>query len=329
MKSIPYEQYSKYLSIAILVVIIILSYLIIKPFFIPILGSILLAFIFNPLYKLFNKRINNPTISASLVIAILIILVLVSASFIVNALVNEAIDLNNYISSSDTYSKISGLEYLPTLISKATDYIVSNASQVILSIPSKVLDIFIMLFTLFYFLIQGESILNHIKNRLPLKDNQKDHLMKRFSQTIHGLIYGLLITGIMQGILIALAFYLFGVKSPILFGIIVFIFAILPAVGASVIWIPAGVVKILTGSLFDGLGILVIGALLITPIDLILKPKLIGKKSSLHPLAILFGVIGGIKLLGVIGIIYGPLILLLAINVIKFIEETKGIKVTV
>jgi len=83
------------------------------------------------------------------------------------------------------------------------------------------------------------------------------------------------------------------------------------------------------GNYTDALGILLVGILIITPIEAILKPHLIGKKSSLHPLAILIGVIGGVGLMGFVGMVYGPLILLIAINLIKFIEETKNIKLTV
>ena len=329
MKHISFDQYNKYVAITILLIIIILSYFIIKPFIIPVLGSIVLAYLFNPLYIFFNKRIKNSSVSAALIIIILILIVAIPLFFVINSLVKEAIEINGFIREHDIYSKVLEIKYIPGLIDKATQYIISVTSKFIISIPTFFLNIFIMFFTLFYLLTQGRTLLKGITDRIPLEEHQKKHLFDKFEETVHALFYGIIITGVIQGIITSIAFYIFNVRSPVLFGIIVLIFAILPAVGAGLVWIPAGLIKVLTGNLFDGIGILIVGLLLITPIEMILKPKLIGKKSSLHPLAILFGVIGGVELMGFIGIIYGPLILLIAITLIKFIEETKNIKITI
>ncbi len=329
MKAFPIEQYNKYVSIAILVIIIVLSYFIIKPFLHAILGSIVLAYIFNPLYKLANKRIKKPTISALLVILILVLIIAIPLFLIINSLVKETIELNKFIKSSDLYSEILNIKYVPLIIEKTSQYIINNASNIIISLPTFFLNVFIALFTLFYLLTQGESFLKNISDRIPLEEHQKKHLIDKFIETVRSLIFGLVVTGVLQGILIALSFYIFGVGSPILFGSIVLVLAIIPAIGPGIVWVPASAIKILTGNLSDGIGILAVGLLLVTPIEIILRPKLIEKKSSLHPIAILLGVIGGVKFMGFIGMIYGPLILSVAITLIKFIEETKNIKITV
>ena len=329
MKSISFEQYHKYASIAILLIIIFLSYLILKPFITAILGSIVLAYIFNPLYKFINKRIKNSTFSALLVISILIILVAMPIFFVVNSLIDEAAEINNLVRTSGAYSKLIEVKYIPEIISKATEYIISNASKFIISLPSRLLSLGIMFFILFYLLIQGEFLLKSITDKIPLEERQKDHLINKFRETVNALIYGLLITGIIQGVILAISFYIFHANSPILFGVIVFILALIPALGPAIVWLPIGLIKIMTGSLVDGAGILLVGILLITPIEMILRPKLIGKKSSFHPLAVLIGVIGGIELMGFIGMIYGPLILSIAVTLIEFIEETKNIKIAI
>lgn len=329
MKHISFEQYNKYVSIVFLLIVIIISYFIIKSFITAILSSIVLAYLCNPLYKIFNKRLKNPTLAASLIIIILVLVVAIPTFFVVNSMVKEAIELNNFIKVSGTFSKIQEVKYLPQIINKATEYVISNASHFIVTIPGKILNLFVMFFTLFYLLVQGGSLLKNMTDRIPLEDHHKKHLTEKLTETVHALLFGVVVTGLIQGVLITIAFYVFNVKSPILFGFLVVIFAILPAIGASAVWIPAGLIKILMGSSVDGIGILLVGAILVTPVEMILKPKLIGKKSSLHPLAILLGVLGGVQLMGFIGIIYGPLILLTAITLIKFIEETKNIKITV
>jgi len=329
MKAIPFEQYNKYASVFILLTILFLSYLILKPFITAILWSILLAYMFSPLYKWLNKRIKSPNVSASLVLIIFFIMGGIVMFFLLNTLVSEAVEIKNFIKVSESYFNLVNINFLPSLISKATDYLINTTSNFVISIPGRVLNIMVSLFVMFYLLTQGEEFLKNLKDRIPLEDKQKDYLIGKFAETVHALIFGLLVTGIIQAIVIGIAFYIFNVGSPILFAIIVLIFAILPAVGVPLIWIPAVIIKFLAGNYTDALGILLVGILIITPIEAILKPHLIGKKSSLHPLAILIGVIGGVGLMGFVGMVYGPLILLIAINLIKFIEETKNIKLTV
>ena len=319
MKGISKEQYSKYFLISFFVIVIILAFLLLKTLLAPLLVSVVTAYLFYPLYKKINLKIKNKSIVSLIMIIILLFLLTTPLVFIVNSLVGEATSLYNIVKSLD-------IQLDPNIqeaVNEGLLYVVNVASSFILSIPNKILSLVISLFILFYLFRDGETILKKLKALIPLEKKQKDLLFDETKNIVGAVIYGLVLTGIIEGIIGAIGFFIFDIPSPILWGFAMMILTILPAVGTSLIWIPAGIIKLLNNDLFNGIGILIYGALIITSVETILKPRLIGKKAKIHPLIIILGVFGGLKLLGFIGIILGPLILAILTVLVKFIGKNK------
>ena len=157
--------------------------------------------------------------------------------------------------------------------------------------------------------MDGKRIIDKLKGHIPLRAKQKEELANRFSNVIYASIYGMIVTAFVQGAVGALGFWIFDVSSPILWGLVTVIVAILPFVGAALVWLTAAIFKLAAGDTFNGLGLLFYGMFIISTIDNLIRPGIIGSRAKIHPSVVLLGVLGGVELFGFLGIIIGPLIL--------------------
>ena len=138
---------------------------------------------------------------------------------------------------------------------------------------------------------------------------------------IVGVVFGFVITAALQGLFGALGFLIFQLSSPLVWGLIMMILALIPFLGPALVWFPIGVIQLISGNLFSGIGLLLYGAIIISSIDNIVRPKIISYKSNIHPLLILLGVVGGLKLFGFIGIVIGPVVLVFLMTILKLYAE--------
>jgi predicted PurR-regulated permease PerM len=175
----------------------------------------------------------------------------------------------------------------------------------------------IMCLTTFYFLKDGKEIVRYIQERIPFIDSQREQIEKRVKDMIVAAIYGGIAVGIAQGTLGGLAFFVLGISSPVLWGSAMAIFSLVPVFGSFTIWGPASAILIISGSYAKGIGLFVFGVLVISSVDNILKPLIIGGRTRLHMLLIFFSVLGGIKFFGFIGFILGPIITVLCISLLE------------
>jgi len=171
-------------------------------------------------------------------------------------------------------------------------------------------------FLLILLLIQGSTMVKRVEKSLPVKKAHQDKIIKKFHEGIHAIIHGFFIIAILEGVIGAITFWLFGVSSPIIWGSVIAFLAFVPFIGGAFIWVPAVIIKFSNGMIGPAIGI-VIGGLIISYIDTFVKPKVIGDKAEINPAIILLGLLGGLKLIGIIGIIIGPIILSLLVMFIK------------
>ena len=163
-----------------------------------------------------------------------------------------------------------------------------------------------------------------------LKDKYRKHVFKKLNDMAYAVIYGSIIIAVIQGTLGGIGFLIFGLSSPLLCGIVMIFASLIPYVGSSIIWFPAALIIIFDGYLnmettliIKGILLMLYGIFVVGTVDNILKPKIIGDRSGLHPVLVLLGVVGGLTLLGFVGIIIGPIILAMLATFIKIYEEEK------
>tara|TARA_Y100000310_G_scaffold33096_1_gene31311 strand:- start:4974 stop:6056 length:1083 start_codon:yes stop_codon:yes gene_type:complete len=348
------KLYSKVFFILLLLGIFVLSFMIVKPFISAILSGAVLAYIAYPIYKKVLKLIKNENIAAFLVALVIILILSGPIITILGTLAKQAITTYNSIgeqgfgldflegvckdesslvcrSTQSINSLIPGIKiqtYIQTIIEKIISYIGETLSNVLVAIPSIVLGIFIALFASYYFLKDGKLILKKITEIIPIENKHKSHIIKKFNQVTYAVFFGNIAIATIQGILGAIGFYIFGVSSPLLWAVIMIFTALIPTFGAAIIWFPAALNLVLMGYLdsnsslvLRGIALFFYGAFLISTIDNILKPKIIGNRANVHPLLVLIGILGGINFFGISGIILGPAILSLLIVFVEIYQE--------
>lgn len=335
--------------ITLLLILLILSFFVAKPFLIAIITGGLLAFIFYPIYKFFLRKINKPTICAIITTILVLLFIAIPFLFIGNMLTKETAtvfvaakekikqgqfmpdkceegglicDISNKVNKAFTNpeTKTQVINFLNKLIS----FVAEKIGQFILSIPKIILNMAITLFATFYFLRDGEKFMKLITKIAPMKLHHQEQLLSQLKETIKALVYGTIIVAFIQGLLAMLGFFVFGVPNPVWWGFVTMFFALIPFVGAWLVWLPASIYLFVTGHIthqnplmWKAVGLAAFGLLIISQIDNLIKPLLVGGKAKVHPLLIFIGVLGGLLLFGFLGIIIGPIILAMLQKIIE------------
>ncbi len=317
----------------------------ITPFYPIIVLGFVVTGIFSPLYKYLGRRL-KPTFASTLTCLIIFIVVLVPVLFFVGILSKEAYDL--YLMGKDTVlsnqlrqllEKTEALEKLNALLStmgfeisfsweqfikpvselgKVVGLELFQQASFVASNVFKVVFYFcFMLVVVFYLLIDGKRFVDYVYDLSPLPDEHNDKLFRKFKEIAGAVLVGNGLGGVIQGVAGGFAFFLFGLNSPFLWGVIMGFLAFLPIVGIGVVLIPVSVILMLKQKIAAGFFFLVFYALLSWGIEYIFKPKVVGDRVAMHPLIVFFAIVGGLKLYGILGIIYGPLIATLFLTLVE------------
>jgi len=316
---------------------VILAITILKPFISTILAAIVLSYLSYPLYRWLNQKLNRKTISALITVLVIVLVVTIPTVFAINALSKEIfagyLIAQQYLSTNTIlFGEPSFANFISDSLGKATATIFSTLTSYVISLPRIMANIFITIFLTYYLLKDGKQLLPYVKSIIPLKAVHQDMLLRRFNEVIYAVVYGNVVVAVIQGVLTSIGFFVLGVPSPLIWGIVTMLVSLLPFLGAVVVWMPAAVFLIIAGyssgegtMLLRGIGLVVYGFFVISSIDNILKPRLIGKRANLHPALVLIGVISGLTALGITGIIIGPVIIAMATTIIQIASKNKAI----
>ncbi|MBI2550624.1 AI-2E family transporter [Candidatus Woesearchaeota archaeon] len=325
-------------SVVLLILLTILSALIIRSLFKTVLAGIILSYIFYPVYGAVYSRLRMKTVSALLITVLILVLITVPSFFVINKLSNEAsvafVVAKQYLEGGskaiqcggdglcqlipanlkDASPKVKAV--LTNTLGKGTEYIVNKTTQAILSLPSIALNLFIVFFIMYYMFKDGTGFVEAVKNILPVRKQRQDALIGQFSQVASAVIYGTVIVAVLQGALAGIGFYLFGVPSPIIWGVITAVVSLIPFLGPYIVWFPASLLLMASGYysgegliFLRGLGLFFYGLLLVSGVDNVLKPRIIGRKAKIHPVLVFLGIIGGVNFFGLVGFVVGPVII--------------------
>ena len=214
----------------------------------------------------------------------------------------------------------------------STNWVIQKGSNILLSIPRILLGLFVLLFTFYYCLIDGKKLMLQISDFFSKKQSKYVHVIKRLKEIIHGVVYGYFLIALIQGLLGTLGFLIFGLPSPLFWGVLMTLFALIPVLGPWVIWAPASLFMLIQGISQDSsslilkaIGLFIYGAIIVSTSDNILRPKLVGDKAKVHPILILIGTIGGLVVFGPIGVIFGPLVLSLTSVIFEVYVKRKSV----
>jgi predicted PurR-regulated permease PerM len=303
----------------------------IRAFLVPILLAAVFATLLYPLYRYLTRALRGrETIAALLCLVVFLVGLLVPLYAVAGLVVREAVtfyqagewrtwierDSPRFMRELQAQPFWSDLGFdrinLAELGRNAADSagavaanLLNNASRGTLR---ALINIFITLFAMFYFFVDGQAITRRLRYLSPLSEEHDTAIIQRFASVARATIRGTVVICLIQGVLGALTLWLFGVPNPLLWGAVMLVLAFVPLIGVKLVLVPAGIYQIATGNVGQGLAILIVSFVVILNVDNLLRPRLVGKDAGMHDLMIFFSTLGGFALFGATGFIVGPVI---------------------
>jgi len=277
-------------------------------------------------------------VAAIVTLFLLLIIVIVPVLTIAGAVANEAVKLNEttlprlqrLVDEPGEFER--RLRPLPgyAIIKPYRRYVIKKSSEVLegtgafvlaaLSSTTRATAVFlfyavVLLYTMFYLLIDGPALLTKILGYLPLAESDKAHVMERFVSVTRATLKGTVLVGAAQGALGGLAFWAVGVDAAIFWGTIMTVLSVVPGIGAALVWVPAVVVLLAMGQVWQAVALGLFGTFVVGTVDNILRPILVGHDTQMHELLIFFSTLGGLLVFGGMGFVVGPVLAALFVAV--------------
>ena len=314
---------------------ILLCFFITWPFLGAITWALTLAILFSSLHARVEKMIKHSNIAALLSTAIVAIVVVVPAVFVVERLISEAasgiLSLQARVESGDlqklldSYPTLAPLGVwidrqvdLPSMMASVATWLSNIGATFVRGSLLQVVEVMITFYLLFYFLRDRLAAKTMLKAWLPLSPPDAEHLLRRVVDTVHATVYGTLAVATIQGTLGGLMFWALGLPTPLLWGLVMGLLSIVPVLGAFVVWIPAALLLLLDGNWVRALILTIWGGVVVGGIDNVLRPTFVGNRLRLHTIPTFISIVGGIILFGAPGFILGPLSATITMLLVEF-----------
>lgn len=323
-----------------------INYQILKSFFFSAGWAVVIALIFHPLYEYLKKFLKYSGLSAFVTIVLVLILFLFPFVYISYQIILEAGDfiqkvnvpeLINQITASPLLSKIflklsfitgGDVSSLQTLINNELARLMKEAvvkiAQGFGDFLGFILNVILTFFIAFFFLKDGNHFVQKIGEFLPFSESDKISIINQIKNIIHTTFYGGILVAMLQGTILGLSFYFLNIPSPTLWGFATAVASFIPVLGAFSIWGPASFYLLINGLILKGIILTLVGGLLISSIDNVLKPVIIKGKIKLPLIFIFLSVLGGIKFFGLIGFVIGPLVFSLFVSFLEILKNFIG-----
>jgi len=325
--------------ILVLVVISILFFQVVQPFLQAIFIAALFAALFHPLYRRLESLFGGRSTLASITTLLIVVFFVVTPlSIVFSIVVSQAADLADRLvpliqqristpgAVSEMLSKLPFYEtlqpYRSMLLNLAGEWsrglsrwAVDMAQSFTRGTISSALSLLIMLYTMFFLLIDGDKFLYYLLYYIPLNDEDETKLLARFNSVTRATLKGTAVIGILQGGLAGAALAFAGIPSALFWAVTMMFLSVVPGVGGAIVWVPATLYLFFSGDTLTAVMLGLFCAVVVGGIDNLLRPKLVGSDTQLHELMIFFSTLGGLLLFGFMGFVIGPIIAALFVTV--------------
>jgi predicted PurR-regulated permease PerM len=307
------------------------------------LMAIFLAGIFSalarPLYKRFERWYGGRRALASMsTLVVIVIIVILPLGVLMGIVTAQAIkvgqtvtpwvqeqiaqpgEFQKLLSSLPFFDKIA--PYSETIWRKAgeligtiSQFLIGSLSTATKGAVNFLFMAFALLYTMFFFLMDGDKLIYKILYYLPMDDDDEQRMLEKFTSVTRATLKGTAVIGLLQGTLAGMAFWVVGIPSSVFWGTIMAVLSIIPGIGTALVWVPAVIILAAGGNFVKAGGLCLFCALVVGSIDNLLRPVLVGKDTQMHELMIFFGTLGGIIMFGVMGMIIGPIVAALFVTI--------------
>jgi len=328
-------------------------FLILRPFLVPILWSMLLALLLFPAQQALGRRLGGRSALTALCLTLLSAVVLIAPlPLLALAFASQAKDLFGRVQRMVADSGISGagdLLEVPT-VSRAIRWassvapvdaeqlhgwlmsglqtllqgLVAVSGSFVVGALNALVGLAIMLFLLFFFLRDGDRMLATAVGLIPMGPARRGELVDHVAAVTRAVVFGSLLTALVQGVLVGIGFALVGLPSPVVFGAIAAVASLIPFVGTSLVWVPAVGVLFLQGRWVAALGLAVWSVAVVSSADNVVRPLFISGRAQISTLPVFLGLLGGVTAFGPIGLVVGPVVVALTLTLLRFAEEARA-----
>ncbi len=336
------SAFQKISFLLILSVISLVFIYMLREFMMTLLMAAVFAGISFPLYKRLRRRLRKPYLASLATLLILLIGLVLPIAAVIAIAYHEAL---NVFRSIDFAALPGNLEHVaqqtrnrfPALFShlrpedvskvatsglqKTLQWFLDRGPVWTLALAGNLMNFFLMLFMMFYFYIDGRRFLDVLMRWSPLRDDYETILLQKFLAVSRATLKGLLVIGVIQGTFGGLLFWMVGLGSPVLLGSLIVFCSIIPVIGVGIVWIPAILYLYFQGHVGACIILISVGSVVISIIDNVLRPRLVGKNIKLHDLMVLLSTLGGLGLFGLPGFIIGPILASLFLSIWAMFEE--------
>lgn len=341
----PPQTIQKYFLLGVVVVLLVLFSQFISPFLPTIFIAAILVTVIYPIHRLIKNTVRfSHSVAALITVLLVFLLFLVPITFFFIAMVNQAstaytevsIRLSDIFTAQksvlsllDGFPKAQGVveslldknpisleslaETLTQGIRAFSHFLLQQTTNIIKQVSLFVLHILIFLLALFYFVKDGPKIVQYIQSLLPISKKYNQELFKKIDNLLNSIMIGMFGGALAQGIVLGIGLWIVGFENAIFWASIGALLSPVPYVGAGIVWIPISLSLVLSGNIWQGVFMLIWGAVAIAQVDNLVKPYLIGARSTLHPFAIMVMILGGALTFGFKGIIFAPFVLMLTL----------------
>lgn len=318
--------------IIILIVISGLFLSLIQPFLQAIFIAALFTALFHPLYRGVLRRVGDrAALASALTLIIVLCFVVVPVGLLLATVASQALEIAQsavpwirqqlatpglitqqleglpFYSYVEPYRELA-LERLGDVAGILSRWIVDAVQSATLGTVSALLSVLIVLYTMFFFLIDGDRLLFYVLYYLPLNDEDETKLLHRFTSVTRATLKGTAVIGILQGTLAGAALFFAGIPSALFWAVAMMLLSVVPGVGTAIVWIPAVIYLLAGGQYIAAISVAVFCAVVVGTVDNLLRPKLVGSDTQMHELMIFFSTLGGLLMFGFMGFVIGPII---------------------
>lgn len=342
--------YRRVFGLAVAILLGLLLYSIVRPFLAPVAWAIFLAFLLQPLQLKLTARFRGREGAAAFVLTILTlflfvgplsvlggvfaaqarILVMNAQSWAQRLRIDSLSDLAAlpfaqralaWIEQNVAVSADQLRQWIATGAQRVLEPLASMGGQVFLGALGTVASFTVMLFMLFFFLRDGDRMMAATLRLVPLREDRKARLLEHMKGVTRAVVFGTVATALLQGLLVGAGFAIAGLPSPVVFGVIAAVLSVVPFGGTALVWGPAAIWLFVDQQFGYGVFLTVWGATVVGLADNLVKPMLISGRAEVPTLAVFVGVLGGLAAFGLVGLFLGPLVIALAIALLRFADE--------
>jgi predicted PurR-regulated permease PerM len=336
------SQIRWWMLLAVTAIALYLCWLMLQPFVVVLAWAAVLVIVFYPVHQLLLKRLKKPSLSALLSCVLVILTILVPVVLVTIAVLNEFSGAMHNLQATISYLLDPNSPYTGRVLGWASQYIdieqlrsgqylfdrlkgvsgqvAGQTLGVIGGVIGAIVQIFFVIFTMYYLFRDSDKIFTTIRDALPLERTQAAAIMARSRDVIGASVYGVMAIAVVQGLLGGIAFWVLGVPSAIVWGVVMVFLSMIPMLGAFLVWVPAAAYLALSGHPVKALLMVLWGTLVIGMADNFLRPKLVGERTKLHELLVFFAVLGGLQVFGVLGIVLGPVVLAITLALVEIFK---------